>query len=68
MDTLPHVIGCVTYCDPNKKLLKEWLWRNYLVAFCKDHTIVGAGNTYAGFWTKAGTNYYASLIYPDGRQ
>jgi hypothetical protein len=64
MNDKPYAVACLTYWDPNKKKLKEWLWKTFQVAFDKDHSIVGAGNTYAGFWTKAGTNYYASVILP----
>lgn len=65
MNELPHVIPCVTYCNPNKRLLADWLWKNFSATFCIDHSVRGDNFEYIGFWTKAGTNYYASIISPN---
>jgi hypothetical protein len=68
MNDLPNVHSCLTYYTPNKKLLKEWLWKTFKASFCKDHSIRGDNYTFVGFWSKAGTNYYASMISPNGRR
>lgn len=66
MDKMPHFVSCMTFCDPNKKELKEWIWKIHKGSFCKDHSIRGSNFDYIGFWTKAGTNYYASILSPKG--
>jgi hypothetical protein len=65
---LPGVVSCTTYYDHSKKILIEWVWKTFQLAFYRDHTIRGVDNVYAGFWTKSEKNYYACIIHPNGRR
>lgn len=66
MDKTPHIVAGNTYCDPNKKVLKEWIWKHFDAVFMRDHSITNVNNTWVGFWVKSGTNYYAIMVYPRG--
>jgi hypothetical protein len=66
MDNTPHIVAGNTYCDPNKEVLKKWILKHFDGCFMKDHSITGINNTWIGFWTKVGTNYYAVMVYPKG--
>lgn len=66
MDNTPHFISCTTYSDPNKKILKEFVWKVFQGSFGKDHSIRGRDFAFIGFWTKAGTFYYANIFSPKG--
>lgn len=62
MDIRPQIFNGTTYCDPNKKVLLNWLLKIYRVALLKDHkTLVSIDNSWAGFLVKSGTLYYATL-------
>lgn len=67
MDKTPHSIACITYSDPNKKNLREWIKKTFLGTMEADHCIT-VGDIYLGFWVKAGTLYYATIIYNKDRQ
>lgn len=66
MDNMPHIVNGNTYCDSNKKVLKDWIWKFFQASFMKDHSIRGINNTWVGFWARAETNYYAVMVYPRG--
>lgn len=66
MDNRPQFLDGTSYCDPNKKLLKEWVWKTFRGSFAKDHSIRGDNHDFIGFWTKAGTLYYVSISISKG--
>jgi hypothetical protein len=67
MNERPSIFPATTYYDPNKEVLKNWLWKIYRVTLLKDHrTLVNLDDSYAGFMVKSGTFYYATLVHPKG--
>lgn len=62
MKERPSILIGNTYCDSNKKILKDWIFKIFEGSFCKDHSIHGRNWAYIGFWVKSGTNYYATIL------
>jgi hypothetical protein len=63
MNMRPQIRSSLVYSDPNKKLLKEWIWKTYQASLIKDHrTLVSVTGAYVGFICKSGTFYYAVII------
>lgn len=67
MDERPSIFNGISYCDPNRRILILWLWKIYRVSLLKDHhTLVNVDGSWAGFFIKSGTLYYATLARPKG--
>lgn len=68
MSERPSIFPATTYYDPNKEVLKDWLWKIFRVTLLKDHrTLVDISGRWAGFLVKSGALYYATLVHPKGQ-